>query len=223
MTSKSSNISLYSSDNLSEKALHIVSVDAKLSLTSPNVFELSAPTFSLAGQTVSANDVADLGQKLTDMVTLQAADSTTQAAGIAANLTALSTLDAREAANHSAQATLLGVETARASAAEAVNAAAITAEESRATAAEQANSAAIVAENNAMVAAVAAEQTRAQTAEQTNAAAIAALGVVDTTTLAQINQMLADYQAADNSLSSLVSALDARLTTVEQQLADLTA
>ena len=221
--SKSSNINLYSSDNLSEKALHIVSVDAKLSLTSPNDFELNAPKFKLAGQTDSAHDIDDLGLYLKTLSNLQGSDSVTQAASIAANLTNISTLDAREQANHSAQATLLGVETSRASSAETVLQTNITSEETRALAAEGVLTSAISTENAAMLTAVAAEETRALAAEGVNASAISALGVVDTTTLASINSMLSDYQNADNTISGLITALTTRVSTLESQIATLLA
>ena len=89
MTSKSSRISLYSSDALDEKGLHFVALDAKSSITSPNPFEVSASTFALAGQSVSANDISDLGQKISDMVSLQATDNSARTAGISTNLSSI--------------------------------------------------------------------------------------------------------------------------------------
>lgn len=223
MSSKSSNLNLYSSDNLDEKALHVVSVDAKLSMTSPNVFEFSAPQFSLQGQTTAAHDIADLGLYLKTLSDLQSSDSTTQSAAIASNTTNIATIDAREQANHSAQATLLGTETARASAAETVNASAISAEATTARAAEAVNAAAVVTEANDRAAAVTAEATARTAADTALQSQIDALGVVDASTLAQINAMLASYQAADNSLQNLVTALDTRVTDLEAEIDALTA
>jgi hypothetical protein len=222
MSSKTSNISLYSSDLLSERCLHIQSVDAKLSLTSPNVFELNAPTFDLKGQTTSANDISDLGQLLANMVTLQASDSLSQSTSITTNLNSIATLDVREASDSAAVNALLGAETARATTAETVNASAIASEITRATTSETVNASAIVAEASARATAITSEETT-RIAEDTNLQnQIDSLGVTDVSTLASINSMLSAYVAADNSISNLITALDTRLTTAEATIAELT-
>lgn len=223
MTSKSSRISLYSSDALTEKGLHLVALDAKSSITSPNPFEVSATSFSLSGQTVSANDISDLGQKISDMVALQSSDNSTHSAAIATNLASISAIDVREASNHSAQATLLGTETARATTAETTLQSNINSEASTARAAESVNAAAVVTEQNRAAAAESQLDTDYKAADAGLQSQITALGVVDTSTLASINSMLSAYQAADNSISSLITALESRVQDLEDQVATLTA
>jgi len=223
MSSKSSRISLYSSDALTEKGLHLVALDAKSSITSPNPFEVSATVFSLSGQTVAANDISDLGQKISDMAALQASDNSARSAGITTNLGSISALTATEGANHAAQAALLGAETARATTAETTLQSNIDSEAVTARAAESVNAAAVATEQNRAVAAESQLATDYKAADAGLQSQITALGVVDTTTLASINSMLAAYQAADNSISSLITALTSRVQTLEAQVATLTA
>ena len=217
--SKSSNLNLYSSDNLTEKALHVVSVDAKLSMTSPNVMEFSAPQFSLSGQTTAAHDISDVGLYLKTLSDLQSSDSTTQSAAIASNTTNIATLDAREAADSAAASALLGAETARATTSETANATAITTETARASAAEAVNAAAVVSETNARTAADTALQVnidveRARIDSVLSGAAI---------NLDTFQEVATAFQNADTSILTTISALDTRLTAAEAQLAQLTA
>ena len=223
MSSKSSRISLYSSDALTEKGLHFVALDAKSSITSPNPFEVSATVFSIAGQTVSANDISDVGQKISDMVALQSSDNSSLSASIATNLASISAIDVREASNHSAQATLLGTETARATTAETSLQSNINSEISTARSAESVNAAAVVTEKNRAESAESQLDTDYKAADSGLQSQIDALGVVDTSTLASINSMLAAYQSADNSISSLITSLTSRVQTLEDQVATLTA
>ena len=222
MSSKTSNISLYSSDLLSERCLHIQSVDAKLSLTSPNVFELNAPTFDLKGQTTSANDITDLGQKLANMVSLQASDNSARSAGITTNLNSISAIDVREQSNHSAQATLLGTESASRSSADTVLQQNIDAEAVIARNAESVNASAVVAEASARATAITSEETARIAGDAGLQTQIDALGVTDVSTLASINSMLASYQSADNTISGLITALTTRVSTLEATVAELT-
>merc|ERR1712137_133967 len=207
--------------NLEEKCLHVVSLDAKLSFTSPNEFELNAPKFKLAGQTDSSHDIADLGLYLKTLSDTQSSDNAAVSASVASNTTALATLDTREAANHSAQGALLGSETARASAAEAALDTKITAEETRAVAAESVANALLITESQPRFANDAAIDTAYKAADANLQSQIDALGVTDTSTLASINSMLADYQAADNTISGLITALTTRVATLESQIATL--
>ena len=218
MSSKTSNLNLYSSDNLSEKALHVVSVDAKLSMTSPNVFELNAPSFSLQGQTTPAHDIGDLGLYLKTLSDLQGSDSTTQSAAISSNTTSISVLDAREASNHAAQAALLGAETARATTAETNNSSAISAESTRALAAEAVNASAVVSEANARDAADVVLQSNIN-AEKSRLDALLAGANINLDTFVEIANAFA---SADTSILTTISALDARVATAEAQIADLT-
>lgn len=217
--SKSSNLNLYSSDNLDEKCLHVESKDAKLTLTSPNVFELSAPTFSIQGQTISAHNISDLGLYLKTLSDTQTGDSTTQAAAIASNTTNIATLDAREAANHAAQAGLLGAETSRATTAETANASAISAEATRATAAEGVNAAAITSESNARSAADTALQANIDV-EKGRIDSILSGAAIDLDTFQEVATAFAN---ADSSLLTTINALDTRLTAAEATIASLTA
>lgn len=220
--SKSSNLNLYSSDNLEEKCLHVVSVDAKLSLTSPNEFELNAPKFKLAGQTTSAHDIADLGLYLKTLSDLQSSDNATQTAAIATNTTSIATLDTKEQANHAAQAALLGAETSRATTAETQLQTNVDAEAVLRTNADNTLQTNITAEANARTTAISTEETARISGDAGLQSQIDALGVVDTTTLAQINQMLADYQNADNTISGLITALTTRVSDLEAQVDALT-
>ncbi len=221
--SKVSNLNLYASDKLEEKCLHVVSVDAKLSMTSPNVFEWHAPQFSIQGQTTAAHDIDDVGLKIFTMTETQASDHATSTAGIAANVSSISQLDVREAANHAAQGALLGAEAA----ARAVDIASveqkITDEETRATAAEGVLTAAIAAETAARTTAVSDEATARASGDSSLQSQIDALGVTDAATLAQINAMLAAFEASDNSLLVLISALTDRVVALENTVATLTA
>jgi len=221
--SKTSNLNLYSSDNLDEKALHVVSVDAKLSLTSPNEFELSAPKFKLAGQTVSANDVADLGQHLADIVSQQASDHLSVSASVSTNLASISAVDVREVSNHSAQATLLGIESATRSSEDAVIVQSVTDEVSARIVAVAGVQTSLDAEIVDRASAVSAEASARTIADSQLQVQIDAINVIDAGQLASINQMLADYQAADNTISGLISALTARVVTLEAVVASLTA
>ena len=222
-SSKSSRIHLYSSDSLEEKGLFLEALDAKSSIVAPNPFEWSAPSFNLVGQTVSANNITDLGGHIKAMETTQASDHATDAAGIAANVNAIAALTTSTTADHSAQAALLGAETARATTAETQLQTNLDAEASTARAAESANAAAVVAEASARATAVTAEATRALAAEAGLQSSIDALGVTDTSTLASINQMLVDYEAADNSIITQISSIDGRVSTLEGQVSTLLA
>lgn len=221
--SKVSNLNLYSSDKLDEKALHVVSVDAKLSMTSPNVFEFHAPQFALQGQTTPAHDISDVGQKIFDMVAQQASDHATDAAGIAANLSAIAQLDVREAANHAAQGSLLGQETAARAVAVAGVQQSVDDEKTRAEGVEGVLTASIASEVAARTTSVANEATARASGDSALQSQIDALNVIDTQTLAEINTMLQDYQASDNSLSTLITALTDRVVLLEDLVSTLTA
>jgi len=221
--SKTSNLNLYSSDKLEEKALHVVSVDAKLSMTSPNEFEWHAPKFALAGQTVSANDISDVGQHIADMVSQQASDHASSQAGIATNLASISAVDVREASNHSAQSTLLGVESAARSAQDAILAQSVSDEETARIAADAVIVQSVTDEETARIAAISAEASSRASDVSALQVQISAQGVTDATQLAAINQMLNDYQNADNTISGLITALTARVVTLEGVVASLTA
>ena len=128
--SKSSRISLYSSDNLDEKGCFLEALDAKFQIQSPNVFEFNAPSFALAGQTTSANDVADLGQKIADMVALQASDSATHTAGVATNVASISAEVVQRTADVAALSSTIGTETSARAASDTALQANIDAEQS---------------------------------------------------------------------------------------------
>lgn len=217
--SKTSNISLYSADKLEEKALHVVSLDAKLSFTSPNTCEMNCPKFSLKGQANPAHDVDDVGLYMKTLSDTVNSDSVAQGALIAANTSNISTLDAREAANHAAQASLLGAETARATTAETVNASAISAEEVRALAAESANADAIVSESNRAVAAEAALEAKIDV-EKVRIDGILAGADISLDTFLEVANA---FQSADTSILVTIASQDARLSALEAQVALLTA
>ena len=218
MSSKSSNLNLYSVDNLDEKALHVQSTDAVLTMASPNLFKFQAPQFELAGQTDPSHDVSNLGLYLKTLSNTVDSNSTTQAAQIATNTTNIANLTATESANHAAQATLLGAETGRATTAETTLQANIDAESTARQSADSAITADVTTKHNQVLTSLAAEVARAEAAEEVNAQAIAALQVIDTDTLAQINQMLTDYQAADNSITNQITAIQNQLTTLQDQV-----
>jgi len=69
--------------------------------------------------------------------------------------------------------------------------------------------------HNAQLAALAAEVARAEAAESANTDAIAALQVIDSNLLADINKMLTDYQQADNSLQTYITTLQTKIQTLE--------
>ena len=220
--SKSSRISLYSSDNLEEKGCFLEALDAKFQVQSPNVFEWHAPSFALAGQTTSANDVPDLGQKIADMVALQASDSATQAAGIATNVASISAEVVQRTADVAALSSTIGSETSARSGADTTLQANIDAEQAARIAADAVVQAAVDTEAATRATAVSVEETARVAADVGIQSQIDALGVIDASTLASINAMLAAYQAADSTIQGLISALDTRLTSAEATLDTLT-
>jgi len=222
--SKSSNINLYSSDLLTEKALEISSTDAKVTFLSPNEVEFNQPKVSLKGHPSGVSfDIEDLASKLKSMVDLEASNHLSQAALITANTNSIATLDARESADSASISALLGAETAARSTADTNLTNDLNSEVTRATAAEGVLTSNLTQEIADRTAADSSEQARAIAAETSLQSQIDTLVGTDSTTLTQINQMLTDYQAADNSLSNLVSSLDTRLTALEAQVATLTA
>jgi len=217
--SKVSNLNLYSSDNLSEKALHVVGVDAKLSMTSPNEMEFSAPFFSIKGQTTSAHDISDLGLYLKTLSDLQGSDSTTQSAAIATNTTNIASLTATETANHSAQATLLGVETALRASSDTTLQTNITAEETARINADATLTASVSTEASARTAADVVLQT-AIDVEKDRITAILAGSTISTDSLQEIVNL---YTSADTSILASISAIQTQLTALQAEVDSLTA
>jgi len=117
MSGKSSNLNLYASDNLAVKSVHIVSVDAGVSYTSPSTVTMNQPTLAVKNPADASKDVPDLLQKLKDMTdasNANASDIATNTASISAESTARAlgdatlqgNLDAETAARTSADTTL---------------------------------------------------------------------------------------------------------------------
>jgi len=223
MSAKSSRISLYSSDALNEKGLHLMALDAKSSITSPNPFEISATVVSISGQTVDTNDILDLGQKISDMVSLQASDNLTLAAGISNNLTAISGLTTTQGADNTVLLSHLQAEVQRAVTAELVLQTNINSVAVRARADAASNAAGIVTERNRAVTEETKLETDYKAADAGLQGQIDALGVVDATTLASINNMLSTFGEADNSVMNMITELAGRVSTLEDQVATLTA
>jgi len=220
---KVSNINLYSADNLDEKALHIVSVDALTSFVSPNPIEFQTSQVKLSGHANASHDIDNLGVYLDALTTLQASDSVSLSGSINNNASLVAALTITESTNHTSNLNLVNAFNA----ARVIDIATLTsdlaAEAVTARSAELGNADGIAAQNLTMLATVDAETVRAQAAEVANADAIAALGVTDASTLASINTMLADYQGADNTISGLITALTTRVATLEGIVASLTA
>ncbi len=221
--SKTSRLNLYSSDNLEEKGAFVEATDAKLVISSPNVFELSAPQFALQGQTTASHNISNLGLYLKTLSDTQSGDSAAQSALIASNTTNLSAEIVNRQADTASLTTLIGTETANRSSADTVLQANIDAEAGARASADTTLQANIDAEVSARAIVVANEETARVNADSALQSQIDALGVVDATTLANINNMLVAYQAADNSISALITAMDARVTALEAQVATLTA
>ena len=219
MSSKVSNLNLYSSDNLSEKALFVEGKDATLKFESPNEMELKAPSFKLSGQTTSAHDISDLGLYLKTLSDLQSSDSTTQTAAIASNTTALANLTATESANHSAQATLLGVESANRASEDAVLQTNIDAENVRALAAELVNANAITAESNA--------RSTADTSLQANIdvekGRIDAILAGSSVSLDSFLEVVNAYQGSDASILTQIGTINTQISQIQATLNTLTA
>lgn len=218
MSSKSSNINLYSADNLEEKALHVVSLDAKLSMTSPNEFELHAPKFVLAGQTDPSHDIADLGLYLKTLTDLQSSDSVSQAALIASNTTAISALDVREAANHAAQGALLGSETGRATTVETALQQAVDDEKTRAEAAEAGLASDLSTETSARSVADALLSAEISVERQRINDIVAGANV----DLDSFLEVVTAYQSADSTILATIGALQVSLSALQAQVDALT-
>ena len=212
MTSKSSRINLYSSDLLSEKGCYIEATDALTTFQSPNVTQWNAPQIDLAGSSNPAHDITNLQSYLASLSNTVSATETAHDAQIASLTTAVNAYPTNLAAETSARVaadaqlqTFIDGETASRQTADQVNTDAIAAEAAARDAADVTMANNFLAGDNALQ------------------SQIDALGVVDVDTLAQINTIITNYNAADTSLIGQVNDLTTRMTDVEDAISTLTA
>ena len=216
---RSSYINLYSFEDKADDnfKFSIENKQAKLAVSSASPMEFDASSYSFVKATGAfdldsrfaalegASGVADNAADITQLQIDLAAEQVARTSGDTSNANSITAeVNARTAAVQGVQDN-------------------VDAEASTARAAESANASAISSEESARIAGVAAEAARAQAAE-------AALGVridnvlsnVDPAAQDSLAELLAAYQAADNSLANSITSALARITTLENQIAALT-
>jgi hypothetical protein len=166
--------------------------------------------------------VSDVSAKILAMEATQIADDSARASEIATNVAGLASEVVSRQSGDAALSAQVGQEVSDRSASHVQLQANIDAEQTRSEAKEAVIDAAITQEVADRTASVQSEVSRAVQAEQGLQQSIDALASVDTTTLAQIQQVIIAYGQADTSMIQTLQGLETRLQSAENTLSALT-